>query len=664
MRWPSLPVVSLLVFLGAQLFGKCDGSGVIASFLSDFVRFWFSPTTAQVVLLCTTPAFLDSENSTMLSIKDEDTLLQSAIVHASDLSIQYSSFFVRHVQILYTFQSELVDPVSTTLETTDSTPPFTLFNGDTNAKNASSVNLTIVGVHSVSITASSWWGIPLGLDVTLQWRVVSNIAEAPSGTPFVSSSSPVFVPISPFDAPAVPVVAPMSESSFPFAPLSPSSVRIVGELRIWHKVTLVFPDGPQTDEAATPNPFTDFYRLDVTFRNGNVALTVPGYYAADGNAAHASATSGSVWHCHLAPTSTGTWTWQASFRAGPNVAMDLPGSVSGLAMQPIDGLTGAFVVLPTDKTGVDLRGKGLLRYVEGKHHLQFAGNGEWFLKVGADSPENFLAFDDFDNTPNIGGRRKSWSPHVQDFIASDPTWANGKGKGIIGAVNYLSNQGMRSFSFLTMSAGGDDGNVYPYINPMDRLRFDVSKLAQWEVVFEHADRKGMYLHFKTQETENDQLLDSGALADERKLYYRELVARFSHHLALNWNIGEENTNTPEQQKAFADRFKAIDPYKHPVVIHTFSNEQDFVYQALYGYPSYDGASLQSPVGRVFSDTLARVQESAASGRTWVVSNDEQGSAEMGVLPDSVDPNHDTIRRLALWGNMMVSSAVPFYVVVA
>ena len=36
-------------------------------------------------------------------------------------------------------------------------------------------------------------------------------------------------------------------------------------------------------------------------------------------------------------------------------------------------------------------------------------------------------------------------------------------------------------------------------------------------------------HFYLQE--NDQMLDGGALGDERKLYYRELIARFSHHVS-------------------------------------------------------------------------------------------------------------------------------------
>jgi Domain of unknown function (DUF5060) len=422
-------------------------------------------------------------------------------------------------------------------------------------------------------------------------------------------------------------------------------------LRTWHKITLVFPNGPTTSEGATPNPFTD-YRLDVVFTKGNLTLTVPGYYAADGDAANTGASAGSVWQCHFSPPSTGTWNWRASFVTGTNVALQSPGAVSGTATA-FDGATGSLVIQATNKSGRDLRGKGLLKYVEGKHHLQFAETGEWFLKVGADSPENFLAYDDFDNTPNNGGLRKSWSPHTKDYILGDPTWAGGKGTGIIGAVNYLSAQGVRAFSFLTMNIGGDDKNVFPYVDSSDLLRIDVSKTAQWEIVFEHAVTKGLFLHFKTQETENDQLLDGGDLGIERKLYYRELIARFSHHLALNWNLGEENSNTDAQRKQFADWIRAIDPYKHPIVVHTFTGDQSNVYGPLYGYPTFEGASLQSDAFNVLKDTLARVTESTAAGRPWVVANDEQGPSGTGVMPDSNDFNHNDIRQQVLWGNIMV-----------
>ena len=107
--------------------------------------------------------------------------------------------------------------------------------------------------------------------------------------------------------------------------------------------------------------------------------------------------------------------------------MNMGGSSAGF----FDGASGNFQVAATDKIGGrDHRGKGRLNYVN-KHHLQFA-NGEWFLKGGADSPENFLAYDDFDNTPNYKDRRKSWEPYLRDSRPQDPTWGGGKGNAILG----------------------------------------------------------------------------------------------------------------------------------------------------------------------------------------------------------------------------------------
>ena len=269
------------------------------------------------------------------------------------------------------------------------------------------------------------------------------------------------------------------------------------------------------------------------------------------------------------------------------------------------------------------------------------------------SPENFLAYDDFDNTPNTGDRRKSWLPHVQHFVTNrDPTWQNGKGKGIIGALNYLSSQSMNSVSFLTMNIQGDDRNVYPYISSTEVLRMDVSKLAQWEIVFEHADKMGMFVHFKMFEQENDQFLDSGALGKSHMVYYRELIARFGHHLALCWNLAEEITNTLSQIKQFTDYIKGTDPYKHIVVAHTFPGDTS-MYNGLIGYPTFDGPSLQQRPEEIFDLTLRLVKASAGANHKWIVTNDEQNSASDGVVPDSEDPDHDRIRQLALWGNIMV-----------
>ncbi|MEM6699045.1 MAG: DUF5060 domain-containing protein, partial [Bacteroidota bacterium] len=456
-----------------------------------------------------------------------------------------------------------------------------------------------------------------------------------------------------------------------------AQANISGELKKWHKITLTF-DGPNTSETATPNPFSD-YHLVVTFTNGNSSYTVQGYYAADGNAEESSATSGNKWRVHFAPDAIGTWNYSVAFQTGDDVAIDGGGSSAGF----MDGETGSFTVSATDKTGRDLRGKGRLAYV-GEHYLQFQETGEWFLKVGADAPENTLAYEDIDDVPNRGDRRKNWSPHSGDYDATEAnayTCQNGKGSELLGAIKYLSDKGMNVISFLTFSLSGDDENVFPHLLKVDiptyntyndadqwnlgvhHDRFDVSRMAQWEKLFEYADLKGMYLHFKLQEEENDQRMDGGNVGREHQLYYRELVARFGHHLALNWNIGEENTQSEQQRKDMAAYFTQIDPYNHNRVIHTFPGQKNSVYNPLLGNAStYTGASLQTAnanYNEVFSDVLNWVQKSANANKKWVVALDEPGNAEKGVDEDPND--RKLVRERVLWATLMAGGAgVEFY----
>jgi hypothetical protein len=433
---------------------------------------------------------------------------------------------------------------------------------------------------------------------------------------------------------------------------------VSGELKKWHKVSITF-DGPQTGENADPNPFMD-YRLNVTFthQGSGESKVVPGYYAADGDAANTGADSGNKWRVHFAPDDTGKWTYRVSFRKGSNVAV-AEGQNTGQSAGYMDGQSGSFRIGPTDKTGRDFRGKGLLQYV-GKHHLRFAETGEYFLKCGADAPENFLAYEDFDGDFKTDGQKdnfiKDWGPHIKDWKPGDPTWKGGKGKGIIGAINYLASKGMNVFSFLTMNIGGDDRNVFPYTNYDERVRLDVSRLAQWEIVFEHGTKLGMYLHFKTLETENELLLDNGDLGPQRKLYYRELISRFGHHLALNWNLGEEiNDATTEQKKAWADYFWTHDPYQHHIVIHNGANHYD-----LLGPGSrITGFSLQTnkpDFSRVHSQTKNYIDRSVAAGKPWVVACDEPGDASHGLITDAEDPTRDNARKNGLWGNLMAGGA--------
>lgn len=465
----------------------------------------------------------------------------------------------------------------------------------------------------------------------------------------------------------------------PRAPDGDGSIEITGERKKWHKITLTL-DGPFTHEQDNePNPFTD-YRMNVEFTHdsGRKQL-VPGYFAADGDAANSSAQSGTKWRAHFAPEDMGTWTYQISFRQGKNAALNR--DAKSEAISRFDGKSGTFEVATSDKTGRDLRGQGQLRYV-GKHYLQFADSGRYFLKVGADAPETLLAYKDFDGTVAGNPKKaplKSWQPHVKDWQEGDPTWQEGKGKGLIGAVNYLSGKGCNAFSFLTYNAGGDGDNVWPFIQRDDKLHYDCSKLDQWGILFDHATTRGMYLHFKMQETEMDdhdkkfvpESLDGGNLGTQRKLYCRELIARFGHNLALNWNLGEENTQTPAQQKAMIDYIAEVDPYDHNIVVHTFPNQQDKVYNALIGDKSkLTGTSLQnSNINTTHQQTWKWVKASADAGKPWVVAFDESGSAAHGQCPDLGYKGFDgrdkdgkmiytphEVRQQTLWGTLMAGGA--------
>ena len=444
-------------------------------------------------------------------------------------------------------------------------------------------------------------------------------------------------------------------------PLTAESACLSGQLKTWHKISLTF-DGPASSETADPNPFLD-YRLVVTFTKGNKIVEVAGFYAADGNAAQTGAKAGNKWRVHFVPDETGQWFYKVSFRTGKNIAIE-DNDQAGKAVS-FDGDKGSFIVTKSNKKGRDFRAKGFLRYV-GKRYLQFAGAGEFFLKGGADSPENFLAYADFDGTYDKAELKRkgeaagtkfihTYAPHVRDWKKSDPTWKDGKGKGMIGALNYLASKGMNSVYFIPYNIDGGDGkDVWPWISPQEKFRFDCSKLDQWEIVFSHMDQLGLMLHIITQEQENDQGLDKGNLGPERKLYYRELIARFAHHLAVTWNLGEENTNTTVQQKAFCKYIKDLDPYDHPVVCHTFPGEYDRVYKPLLGYPYFDGPSLQT--NDTHNQTKKWIDESVRSGRRWFVSLDEIGPAHTGVKPDKDDYNHDEVRYKHLWGHLMAGGA--------
>ncbi len=462
--------------------------------------------------------------------------------------------------------------------------------------------------------------------------------------------------------------------------------------KTWHPVTLSLA-GPfafeQNDilQPGKPNPFMD-YRMEVTFSQQEQSFTVPGYFAADGNAAESSAKSGETWRAHFSPPTSGQWNYNVSFVSGKGVALDA--NAESTPVETCNDKRGVFEVKPASKPQFgDQSYSGML--LPRGTHLVFQETGKPFFKVGPDAPETMLGYRDFDDTRATKPQPapiKSWKKHVQDWNDTDPTWKGGKGKGLIGAVNYLGRKGVNAFSFLTYNVDGDGGNVWPHVSPTDKMHFDCSKLDQWGIVFNHAQSHHLLMHFKLQETENDDwrngpdgkegkvagALDGGNCGPQRKLYMRELVARFGHLNMLEWNLGEENTQSFDEQMAMAEYLDSIDAYGHNIVLHTYPDQQDRVYEPWVGKSPLTGLSLQNMWDQVHKRTLLWVRKSKESGRPWIVANDEQGQADQGVPPDPgyagfegtvTMKNGETydlhdIRKKTLWGNLMAGGAGVMY----
>ena len=415
---------------------------------------------------------------------------------------------------------------------------------------------------------------------------------------------------------------------------------------------LVCVQGPVTSERDSRNPFLH-YRMQLDLSRNGAVQRIPGYYAADGGAADSGADTGGTWCVRFRPEWPGDYAYTLTLAAGDTIALSTEKG------EILVEESGRFTVSPTAD-------KGVLRYAA-SGYPEWSNSGEVFLKGGTNSPENMLAFADFDGTYSIDSGRaylKTYPTHVADWQPGDPTWRGTKGKGLIGGLNYLASQGVNAVYFVTMNIGGDARDVFPYPTHTDRTRFDVSKLEQWNRVFEHAQRQGILLHFVTQETENETLLDGGDTGTERQLYYRELVARFGHHPGLLWDLGEENgqvdwnddpAQTDDQRRAMIEWFAKNDPYQHPVLLHTQPHKsgKDLILPPLLGNAGLDGLSLQigTPTD-VYSEVRKWRHRADSSNHRWLLAMDEIGPWYSGSLSDDMDPAHDTLRQEVLYGALM------------
>lgn len=411
---------------------------------------------------------------------------------------------------------------------------------------------------------------------------------------------------------------------------------IEGKLNKWQPVTITFEDTELIEESST---FRN-YRLNVTFINGEKSYIVPGYFAADGDAANTSASKGSKWRVVFTPDAIGKWVYTVSFRKGIDIAANQNEDFG----EPIgfDGESGSFTINEVDANASGAYAKGKLLYA-GERYLQFAETKEWFVKSGAGGPENFLGYVDFDSTYNVAGGLDDkmlginglheYKSHLADWKVGNPTWKNGKGKAIIGAVNYLASKGLNSFYFVMNNVNGDGRDCWPWTNYESRDVYDVSKLAQWDIVFKHMNAKDIELDFIFWESENTQLLNGGDLGIERKIYYRELIARFGHLPAIRWNISEEPTITPQQVLADAKYINTIDPYGHAVGAECgYTVERRLAeYPPLLGNAFYNGAWMQCHKN-LHEEVLKYIKMADSTGQKWVVGVDESSPN----YPENID----------------------------
>ncbi len=448
----------------------------------------------------------------------------------------------------------------------------------------------------------------------------------------------------------------------------------------YQPVTLGFASAETFDELTGTNPFLD-RRLQVLFTapDGRT-FDVPGYFDTDGS----GATSGDRWRTRFTPDQPGTWSWSVSFRQGAEVAIDL----DPLAGTPtdFDGRSGAFAVQPPDPNASGFLKNGKLLY-DGTHHLRFT-DGTRYVKVGVDSPENWLGYTGFDNTvdggagPNTPDGLHAFPTHAADWNPGDPDWdspdtpAPNDGRAIIGALNYLASTNVNAIYFLPMNIGGDGKDSWPYasttINPNgspanDNTRFDTSKLAQWERFFGHAQASGILLHVVLTEAEapNKNELDDATLGTERKLYYRELIARFAHHNAIKWNISEEynlNLNLGAATVlGFADYIKAVDPYGTPVTVHnagSLNNPLGSAWGPFIGADAMDLTSLQQAQRATgWSGVVESFRAATAdAGRPIPIMIDEPGSPTRDFNDD-----FDAYRKQVVWPILMSGGSVECFI---
>ena len=438
------------------------------------------------------------------------------------------------------------------------------------------------------------------------------------------------------------------------SPLSQAAT-VSGNTTKWSPITLDFIGVEASETDTSPNPFLD-YRLTVIFTApSGQTYTVPGFFAGDGNGNG----SGNHWQVRFAASEVGTWQYSGVFHSGSNIAIDA--NLSNGNEIPLDNAQGDFFITAQSASAAGFLKYGRLSYV-GEHYLKFS-DGPYWVKAGTDSPENMLGYAGFDNTIDQNGNfLHRFENHVQDARDDDPVFSNQSngvdGRGLTGALNYLSDQGVNSIYFLPMNLGGDGQETYPFVGgentSFNKTHYDISKLHQWNEVLKHAQRRGIALNIQLSETEvaNERWLDNGNLGVERKLFFRELIARFGYLLAAKWNLGEENDYPVSEIRAHADYIRSLDWSAKPIAVHTqINNFRD--YEEIVGEERFSASSIQYDwefAGEFVEQWRTR---STQAGHPWVIDMDENTNGLS-------DTDHNQRRKQILYDVLFSGGNIEWY----
>ena len=364
----------------------------------------------------------------------------------------------------------------------------------------------------------------------------------------------------------------------------------------WQPVELAF-RGPASRGRGSPNPFS--ISLDVVFKSPTgKTYAVPGFYDGDGK----GGLDGDVWKVRFSADEPGQWTYKTT---SSNKRL-------------VDN-TGRFEIADVAADAKGFWKWGRLEYTgtpkNGIRYLKFR-DGPYWLKAGCDDPENFLGR--YQNYNTLSKRKAS--------------------------IDYLASKGINSLYIMTHNVDGDDRDVWPWLgetakqamsNGGKNARFDVAKLEEWRVLFEHMQTKGVVTYLVLED-------DSAWKGYDHDRYYREMIARFGYLPALIFNFNEEHNENYRLAEAlqYMRQLGRIDPYDHPRGIHNVNSPSNEYVDAV----QVDFTSIQTGSPGSRSGLQHAIQHNRIAV-DWIDRCRARGRRVLMVNFDEGRPPHD---RRAWW----------------